>query len=114
LNPAYTDGSAEDEWKDGAFRIDIYWFARNAGDPAQTFYPQFWNLLRDKCIPYRLHWGKFLPDGDTAAFAAVKAQYPKWDDFLDQRAAADPDGTFLNEYWRTHLGLPPADGPTPA
>jgi FAD/FMN-containing dehydrogenase len=105
LNPAYSSG--DDEWADGAFRIDVYWFARNAGDPTAAFFPQFWDLLREKDIPFRLHWGKFLPvlNRDPECVAHIRRQYPKWDAFLDLRTELDPDGIFLNRYWREHLGI---------
>lgn len=94
------------EWAEGAFRIDPYWFAANADDPVTTFYPQFWTLFRNSNIPFRLHWGKYQPDSDTAAWAAFfKTQYPRWDDFLKLRAARDPSGTFLTRYWRVRFDI---------
>src|SRR6185295_1369746 len=42
------------------FRVDVFWFARNAGDPSTDFYPQFWKSLEP--LNYRCHWGKFLPE----------------------------------------------------
>lgn len=100
--------SGEDEWSEGALRIDPYWFAANPGDPAEVFYPGVWTLMRDHQIPFRLHWGKFqpviqAPDRDWVDF--FKAQYPRWDDFLAMRAQRDPDGVFLTRYWRDRFGL---------
>lgn len=105
LNPSYTRG--DDEWKDGAFRIDAYWFVGNAGDPVKTFYPQFWQLLRGEGIPLRLHWGKFQPRvaDDPSWVGYLRAQYPRWEDFLRLREERDPHNVFLNGYWRDHLGL---------
>jgi Membrane dipeptidase (Peptidase family M19) len=106
LSPSYSTG--DDEWKDGAFRIDPYWFAGNPGDPAETFYPQLWQLLRHSGIPFRLHWGKFQPaygDGDRSWTDFFRAQYPRWDDFLRLRAARDPNNIFLTGYWRDRFGL---------
>jgi D-arabinono-1,4-lactone oxidase len=106
MSPSYSTG--EDEWKDGAFRIDPYWFAANPGDPAKTFYPQFWRLLRDHGIPFRLHWGKFQPaygQDDRSWIDFFRAQYPRWDDFLRLRAARDPNNIFLTTYWRDRFGL---------
>lgn len=109
LSPAYSDGT--DVWKDGAFRIDPYWFEGNAGDPAKDFYPQLWELLRDTKspqIPFRLHWGKYQPveNEDLPGWVDFfKAQYPKWQDFMDLRNKRDPKGMFLNDYWRQHLGI---------
>lgn len=106
MSPSYTSG--DDAWKDGAFRIDVYWFAANPSDPAQTFFPQFWQLLRDNGIPFRLHWGKFQPhyDQDDRTWVDFfKTQYPRWEDFLRLRAARDPNNIFLTRYWRDRLGL---------
>jgi D-arabinono-1,4-lactone oxidase len=103
---SHTDG--QDEWRDGVLRIDPYWFAANPGDPSQTFYLQFWELLRDRQIPFRLHWGKFQPAADPQHREWVdffRAQYPRWDDFLALRAQRDPNGTFLTRYWRDRFGL---------
>ena len=94
-----------EEWKDGAFRIDPYWFAANAGDPI-SFYLQFWQLFRDAQVPFRLHWGKYQPASDTSGWASFfRSQYPRWDDFLQLRAARDRSGTFVTSYWRDRLGM---------
>ena len=114
--------TGEDEWKDGAFRIDPYWFAANAGDPTQTFFLQLWQLLRKHEIPFRLHWGKYQPTyepGDRDWVDFFKAQYPRWDDFLALRAVRDPNDIFLTGYWRDRFGLwppqaPPSQAPGPA
>lgn len=112
LSPAYSDG--QDEWKDGVFRIDPYWFEGNAGDPAEAFYPQLWELLRDDEIPFRLHWGKYQPIADANLPGWVeffKDQYPRWDDFLKLRTQRDPTNTFLTSYWRDRFGLGNASNP---
>jgi D-arabinono-1,4-lactone oxidase len=106
----------DDEWKDGAFRVDAYWFRGNAGESTTTFYPQFWNLLREGGIPFRLHWGKFQPvggAGDRDWVDFFKAQYPHWSDFLKLRDERDPSNIFLNAYWRDRFGLWDAPGPKP-
>ncbi|MGZ4168976.1 MAG: hypothetical protein ACXVFO_19660 [Solirubrobacteraceae bacterium] len=105
---AASHSTGDDEWRDGAFRIDPYWFAANPGDPSQTFYPQFWNLLRDHQIPFRLHWGKFQPAADPVNREWAdyfRGQYPRRDDFLALRARRDPHNTFLTRYWRDRFGL---------
>jgi hypothetical protein len=106
MSPSYTTG--DDEWKDGGFRIDPYWFEGNPGDPAKCFYPQHWELLRKNNIPFRLHWGKYQPDCSPEAPEWVEffqAQYPRWGDFLRLRAERDPANTFLTSYWRDRFGL---------
>jgi D-arabinono-1,4-lactone oxidase len=106
LSPAHTSGT--DEWRDGALRIDPYWFADNAADPSTTMFAGLWRLLRDNDVPFRLHWGKFQPldargTSDWRDFLA--AQYPRWDDFLALRRERDPNNIFLNAYWRDRFGL---------
>lgn len=106
LNPSYSDG--EDEWREGVFRIDPFWFAENAADPVESLYAGFWSLLRGAGIPFRLHWGKFQPRyeaGDRTWVDFFHAQYPRWDDFLALRAELDPNNIFLSEYWRGRFGL---------
>jgi hypothetical protein len=76
----------------------------NPGDPRQTFFPQFWDLFSD--LDFRLHWGKNLfPDRSRTA-ARLRESYARWSDFMDLRGTLDPDGVFLSDYWREHLGLP--------
>jgi hypothetical protein len=115
LSPAYAAG--DDEWKDGAFRVDPYWFADSAGDPAETFFRRLWELLRDNDIPFRLHWGKFQPvygRGDRTWVDHFAGQYPRWEEFLALRAQRDPNNIFLTGYWRDRLGLWDEPAPTPA
>lgn len=92
-------------WMSPAFdrdvvKIDHFWFTHSVGDPSETYYPQFWNLLKD--LDYRLHWGKYLPK-DSAMF--LPARYPHWHDFLSVRQRLDPSRIFLTDYWRAHLGV---------
>ncbi|MDO8209575.1 D-arabinono-1,4-lactone oxidase [Conexibacter sp. CPCC 206217] len=106
LNASYTSG--DDEWRDGALRIDPYWYADNAADPVDTLFAGLWHLLRDAGIPFRLHWGKFhprRPTGDRTWVDFFRAQYPRWDDFLRLRAERDPNNIFLTDYWRDRFGL---------
>jgi hypothetical protein len=105
---AASHSSGDDEWKDGAFRIDPYWFAANPGDPSETFYPQFWQLLTQAGIPFRLHWGKFQPAASPEVPGWIdffESQYPRWNDFLRLRAERDPNNIFLTSYWRDRFGL---------
>jgi hypothetical protein len=108
--------SGDDEWKDGVFRIDPYWFAANPGDPALTFYLAIWELFRDNGIPFRLHWAKFQPvyePGDRRWVDFFAAEYPRWDDFLALRERRDPNNIFLTAYWRNRFGLWDAPAPKP-
>ena len=105
LSMSYSDGS--DVWKDGAFRIDPFWFIHNSGDYRDLYRP-IWMLLKDKAVPYRLHWAKSFPDmqdPDITAKFLVNDQYPKLSEFLALRESKDPDGIFVNSYWRHWLGI---------
>jgi len=114
MNASYSND--EDQWKEGVFRVDAYWFEANPGDPSDTFYLRLWELLRDNGMPFRLHWGKYQPkttpkDPEWVEF--FKTQYPRWDDFLRLRAERDPKDIFLTDYWRERFGLwhdPPPGG----
>ena len=86
-----------------AFRVDVFWFAHNQGNPVTDFFPQFWRLLEP--IGYRMHWGKFLPPPDPARSDRLTASYPKWPRWKAVRERVDPAGVFLTKYWRDHLGL---------
>jgi D-arabinono-1,4-lactone oxidase len=106
LNPSHSTG--EDEWREGVFRVDPYWFVENAEDPAKTMFAGLWDLLREAEIPFRLHWGKFhprYPEGDHGWVDFFRSQYPRWDDFLRLRAERDPNNIFLTGYWRERFGL---------
>ena len=104
INPSYSDGT--DEYKDGVSRFDVYWYRENEGEPndAHAFFTQYWDLLRDKGVPFRFHWGKFIPFYDFPNWAAYyRAQLPRYDDFLALRAERDPDNVFFTTYWQLRL-----------
>jgi FAD/FMN-containing dehydrogenase len=86
-----------------AFRVDVFWFGNNQGNPVTDFYPRFWDALEP--LGYRLHWGKFLPPPDPARPDLLTARYPHWEKWKAVRARVDPTGVFLTRYWREHLGL---------
>lgn len=97
LSPAY---------KTDVLRIDFFWFKNNEGDPGSEggFFSQYWDALRREGIPFRLHWAKFLPEYNYADWAAYfRAQYPRWDDFMQLREKYDPQNIFLTDYWSLHL-----------
>ena len=115
LSPGHSSGA--DEWSEGAFRVDPYWFAESAADPRETMFGGLWNLLREAGVPFRLHWGKFQPKcapGDRAWVDFFRSQYPRWDDFLALREELDPNNIFLTGYWRERFGLWDAPAPAPA
>ena len=109
MSVSFTTGAADDEWRDGAFRIDPFWFGNNPQHPCKELFLQLWCLLRERGIPFRLHWGKHQPiitEGDPDGWAPFfRAQFPRWDDFLEYRRRMDPGGVFLTAYWRERFGL---------
>ncbi|XP_065844165.1 uncharacterized protein [Oscarella lobularis] len=105
LSMSYTDGN--DEWKDGAFRIDPYWCADNQGN-FRDFYKPIWKCLKEAKIPFRLHWGKSFPlidDADITREDVVTERYPLLKAFRDIQKKRDPAGVFLNDYWRHWLSF---------
>ncbi len=109
LSPSYAASEDDpDGWREGALRVNPYWFADSADDPARGLFTGFWDLLRDNGIPFRLHWGKHQPPASPEEPDWVNwfaAQYPRWNDFLALRRELDPNGIFLTDYWRDRLGL---------
>ncbi|MHA7819767.1 MAG: hypothetical protein ACX930_09000 [Erythrobacter sp.] len=104
IHPGYTDGA--DAYKDGTVRIDVYWYRDNDGIPNadEGFLDQYWELLDANDIPFRLHWGKFIPRSELERWAAhYRANLPRFDDFMTLRAERDPDGLFFTRYWRERL-----------
>ena len=99
ISPGYKDG----EFSNGTLRVDIFWYINNQGNPASKdgFFRQFWELFRSNNIPFRLHWGKFIPDYDHDNWAAYyRTQYSKLNDFLRIREMHDPKNIFLTAYWK--------------
>jgi hypothetical protein len=87
------------------FRVDVFWFALNAGKPGEHFYPRFWSLLKD--FAFRPHWGKHLPDASPEWRAYYRSTMPMLERFLALRAELDPQQIFVSSYWRDHLGIAP-------
>lgn len=88
-----------------SIRVSIMWWTTNA-KPAMEYYQQFWDLLKRKGIPFRLHWGKYLPPPTSAENPKyLLAQYPKWENFNSLRKQMDPDDIFLTSYWKAQLGI---------
>ena len=102
MSPAFED----ETYPDGALRVDVFWYINNQDIPntANGFFRQFWDLFRNNDIPFRLHWGKFIPDYDFKDWVDYyRSQLPKWDDFMKLRAERDPKNIFLTDYWRLRL-----------
>ncbi|WP_164118124.1 FAD-binding oxidoreductase [Sphingorhabdus sp. Alg239-R122] len=104
LHPAYTDGS--DEYCHGCVRFDVFWYRNNDSDPnlKHAFFQQYWNVFLDNNVPFRLHWGKFVPGYDFPFWARYyQDNLPKLANFLTLRAARDPHNIFFTEYWQLRL-----------
>lgn len=104
MHQGYTNGS--DEFKDGTIRVDLFWYMGNTGVPNDRngYYSQFWNLFKQANIPYRLHWGKFVPDYDFEIWANYyKENLPMLTEFLKLRENRDPNNLFLTDYWKQRL-----------
>ncbi len=93
-------------YKEDTLRIDVFWYINNAGNPAgkDGLFSKFWEILRINNIPFRLHWGKFLPEYNYKEWTEYfRSQFPRWDDFMKLRSECDPKNIFLTSYWRRHL-----------
>ena len=85
-------------------RIDVFWFANDNGNPVD-FYQPFWDRLQK--YNFRPHWGKYLPDGNSAqGVSYLQSLYPKWNDWMNLRNEMDPGQVFVNDYWRSHFNIP--------
>ncbi len=104
LSPSYSDGL--DEYKDGVVRFDIFWYRANDRQPNEkhAFFQQYWDLFLTNKIPFRLHWGKFVPAYNFPFWADYyRHSLPKLDDFLALREQRDPHNLFFTEYWQLRL-----------
>jgi D-arabinono-1,4-lactone oxidase len=97
MNPAYgTD----------VIRIDVFWFAKNAGDPT-GYFERYWKAFAS--FDFRCHWGKYLPyPSGEQGVGYLQKNYPMWEKFMGLRQQMDPHGLLLNRYWSEHLGIPKA------
>lgn len=91
-----------------SFRVDLFWFAKNAGDPVRDFFPIFWETLEE--FSPRYHWGKFLPSPDPTDPERLVRAFPEWERFEALRRELDPEGIFLTRYLRDHLGITSGSG----
>lgn len=93
--------AAEDPWLSPAHGRQTAWIALR----------QYWRRYDPKVFAAaeqiflahggRPHWGTV----HTQDAQYLHSVYPRFQDFLDARAAADPDGVFLNDHVRRLLGL---------
>jgi len=91
-------------------RFDIFVYSDGRDEP-YDFYTQYWELL--KPFNFRAHWAKYQPGQPYSPDQLkewndyLRAQNPRWDDWMALRAKHDPDQIFVNKYWRTRLQIAP-------
>lgn len=86
-------------------RLNFYSLKQTDGNVV-IFFQQFWDLFFIHQIEFRLHWGYYLPKPSSPEGTSyLKSQYPKWDDFMNERRKMDPHNIFLNKYWKEQLGI---------
>ena len=86
--------AADDIWLSTAHQRPTAYIAvhQYAGMPHREWFDAFEALARE--AGGRPHWGKL----HRCAAPALRASYPRFDDFLRMRADADPEGTFTNRH----------------
>ena len=86
-------------------RINFYSLHQNDED-VYAYFGQFWKLFAESKIPFRLHWGYYLPQaGSSAPDQEISAGFPKFNAFAELRKTLDPENIFLTAYWKQHLNL---------
>jgi FAD-linked oxidoreductase len=93
--------SGDDIWLSPAFQRDSAYVAVHTYED-QPFRRYF--LAAEEIFAAhggRPHWAKV----HSLSPEALRARYPRWEDFLRIRAELDPDGVFLNPYLRRLFGL---------
>jgi hypothetical protein len=61
-------------------RFDVFWFRDNASQPnvAGGYFQQYWELFAANGIPFRFHWGNFIPAYDLGRWAEhYRASLPR-------------------------------------
>jgi hypothetical protein len=99
MSPAYSTTG------EPVLRVDVFFFGRNGDQTAPEFYGPLWDWLRKASIPFRPHWGKYLPPVSSYGPSYYGQVYPKLGDFLAKRGVYDPKQLFVTDYWRNQLGI---------
>ncbi len=86
-----------------SLRVNVFCLESVAVAVRQRLFAAILDTLDD--LGVRLHWGKHLYEQPGRTALRARARYPRWQDFLDLRAACDPDELFVTDYWRAQLGL---------
>lgn len=95
--------TADNLWLSGAYQTDavgVHFTWKKLPDEVNALLPE----IEARLLPLgaRPHWGKvFLAEED-----ALRAAYPRFDDFLALVKKYDPNGVFRNDFLARKLGLP--------
>ena len=91
----------DDIWLSTAYGRESAYVAIHqfVGLPYQEYFAMFESVMAG--VGGRPHWGKM----HTLDAARLAELYPKFEDFRQVRAEADPEGRFLNPYLRRVLGV---------
>ncbi len=96
---------ADDIWLSPAYQRESAYIAVHMykGMP----YEPYFGAIEDVFQRYdgRPHWGKM----HTLEANVLSTRYPRWRDFISQRAKIDPNDVFLNDYLRRIFGVAPAE-----
>ncbi len=92
--------AADDIWLSTAYERDSAYVAIHqfVGMPYREYFDLFESIAGE--FGGRPHWGKM----HSLDAEALRARYPRFDDFTALRAETDPDGKFLNPYLCRVLG----------
>jgi FAD-linked oxidoreductase len=92
--------AADDIWLSTAYQRDTAYIAVHqfTGMPYREYFDLFESVVAG--VGGRPHWGKM----HTLDAAALRARYPRFDDFVDLRTKLDPTGLFTNPYLDRVLG----------
>jgi L-gulono-1,4-lactone dehydrogenase len=93
--------AADDIWLSTAHERDSAYIAIHqfVGMPYREYFDLFESIVAE--VGGRPHWGKM----HSLDAEALRARYPRFDDFTALRAKTDPDGKFLNPYLSRVLGV---------
>eukprot|EP00978_Attheya_sp_CCMP212_P030583 scaffold112851_cov35-Attheya_sp.AAC.2 len=100
LHPAYEQDT---------LRLGLFWWIFRQGSP-NDYFAGFWNIFHREGIPFRFHWGKYLPIKEPDASTVLKdalATYPRLNEFRERLHDEDPWGVFLTDYWAHVLAHAP-------
>jgi D-arabinono-1,4-lactone oxidase len=87
----------------GSLRVNVFCLDHVPVDLRRRMFAGVLGALDE--LGARLHWAKHLWDDPRDTADRTRRRFARFDDFLARRAELDPDGVFLTDYWRAHLGI---------